>query len=97
MKEKYVSPALFFESFALSQTIARNCGDNHQGTLGESTHYNENTCTWSFGDDMNIFWSHCDMSMEEWGTQDDEGNWEIDIEGLCYNNPDGGQTIFAST
>lgn len=85
MKEKYVSPALLFESFALSQTIARNCGDTHTSTLGESTHYNENTCTWDLGG-MTLFFDHCDYYVED----------GEEIEGMCYNNPDGGQEIFSS-
>lgn len=85
MKEKYVSPAIFFESFALSQTIARNCGDKHTSTLGESTHYNEQTCTWDLGG-FTLFFDHCDYHVEE----------GEEIEGVCYNNPDGGQELFSS-
>lgn len=91
MKETYVSPALFFESFALSQTIARNCGDTHSGTLGESTHYNERTCMWDLGGFTIFFTSNgCDDGPDEEGDP-------YEIEGVCYNNPDGGQEIFSST
>ena len=90
MKEKYVAPAILFESFALSQTIARNCGDKHQGTLGESTHYDENTCMWDLGGFTIFFISNdCDEGPDEPGD-------EYEVEGLCYNNPDGGQEIFSS-
>ena len=85
MKEQYRKPMIFFEGFSLTQTIARNCGDKHQGTLGESTHYNENTCTWDLGD-FTLFFDHCDYQMEE----------DEEIEGVCYNNPNGGQTVFSS-
>lgn len=90
MKELYMKPVIFFEDFSLSQTIARNCGDKHQGTLGESTHYNERTCTWDLGGFTIFFLDHCDDGPD---SPDDE--WEI--EGVCYNNPDGGQEIFSST
>jgi len=91
MKERYVKPAIYMESFALTQTIARNCGDTHTGTLGESTHYNENTCMWDLGG-FTIFFidNGCDDGPD--GPDD-----EYEIEALCYNNPDGGRSIFSST
>ncbi len=85
MKEQYVKPLIFFESYSLTQTIAKNCGDTHTGTLGESTHYNENTCTWDLGD-FTLFFDHCDEYVED-GT-------EFDV--YCYNNPEGGKMIFSS-
>ena len=87
MKESYVKPTIYFESFALSQTIAVDCGDTHSGTFGPgSNHYNMYTCSWDVGG-FTVFLEHCDYEMEE----------DEEIEGLCYNNPDGGQTIFSST
>lgn len=85
MKEKYVSPAILFESFALTQTIAKNCGDTHDSTLGESNHYNAETCEWMLGD-FSLFFDHCDYAMDP----------DEQIEGICYNNPDGGQQVFSS-
>ena len=85
MKETYVKPAICMESFALSQSVAYYCGDLHQSTTGHSTHYNENTCTWDLGD-FTLFFGHCDIEMDE----------EEEVEGICYNNPDGGQTVFSS-
>lgn len=90
MKMTYVKPEILFESFALSQTIAKNCGDTHSGTFGESTHYNENTCMWDIGGFTIFFLENgCDDGPDE------EGD-EYEIEGMCYNNPDGGQEIFSS-
>ena len=88
MKEQYVKPLIFFESYSLTQTIARDCGDTHTGTLGESTHYNERTCEWDLGGGFTLFLEapRCEIEMEE----DDE------IEGVCYNNPDGGRQVFSS-
>lgn len=90
MKEQYVKPLIAFENFSLTQTIARNCGDKHQGTLGESTHLDEYTCMWDLGG-FTIFFieNGCDDGPDE------EGD-EYEIEGVCYNNPDGGQEIFSS-
>lgn len=89
MKEEYRKPLIFFESFSLSQTIARNCGDDHSGTMGESNHYNENTCEWDIGGFTIFFIDRCDDGPD--GPED-----EYEIEGICYNNPDGGQTVFSS-
>jgi len=86
MKEQYVKPSIFFESFSLTQTIARNCGDTHDSTLGESNHYNEYTCEWDVGG-FTLFFDHCDYVMDE----------DEEVEGICYNNPNGGQTVFSST
>ncbi len=90
MKEQYIKPLIAFENFSLTQTIARDCGDKHQGTLGESTHLNEYNCMWDLGG-FTIFFieNGCDDGPDE------EGD-EYEIEGVCYNNPDGGQEIFSS-
>ena len=98
MKEQYVKPSIFFESFSLTQTIARNCGDTHQSTLGQSNHYNENTCQWIVGNSVYFFVGACKDSSEigDPTPEDVEDGMEI-MEGLCYNNPDGGQEIFSST
>ncbi len=93
MKQKYVKPLIMFESFALSQTIARNCGDTHSSTLGESTHYNEYTCMWDIGG-VTLFFTlnGCDDGPDD----PDDPEEEFEFEGYCYNNPDGGQEIFSS-
>ncbi len=89
MKEQYTKPLIFFESFSLAQTIARNCGDTHDSTIGESNHYNENTCEWDVGGFTVFFIDRC-----EDGPDSPEDDYEIN--GSCYNNPDGGQEIFSS-
>ena len=89
MKEQYVKPGILFESFSLTQTIARDCGDTHTGTLGESTHYNETTCCWDLGGFTIFFPDHCDDGPD---SPDDE----YEIEAFCYNNPEGGREIFSS-
>jgi hypothetical protein len=86
MKEQYRKPLIFFESFSLAQTIAKNCGDTHQSTLGESNHYDAYTCEWDVGG-FTLFFDHCDYPMDE----------DEQVEGICYNNPDGGQSVFSST
>ena len=88
-----MKPKLFFESFSLTQTIAKNCGDTHTGTLGESNHDDENTCQWVLGDMYLFFVDACEDS-DTIGNPKPGEPWEF--EGLCYNNPDGGKIVFSS-
>ena len=100
MKEQYVKPLIVFEDFSLTQTIARNCGDTHTGTLGQSTHADEFTCTWDLGG-VTLFFTEPKEEGDPYpyGTCDDgpdgpDDDYEVDA--LCYNNPDGGKEIFSS-
>ena len=101
MKEQYVKPSILFESFSLTQTIAKDCGDMHDSTLGESNHYDPYSCQWIVGRNTDtpsvyFFVDACDDSAE---IGDPEPGDDLDevLEGMCYNNPDGGQMIFSST
>lgn len=92
MREQYMKPVIIFERFSLAQTIAYDCGDSHSGTLGESNHYNEYTCEWDMGGATYFFvqeGGRCDD-----GPEDPEEEWEG--EGLCYNGPSGGTSLFSS-
>lgn len=98
MKELYVKPSIFFESFSFTQTIAKNCGDTHSGTLGESTHWNEHTCTWDVGGYI-IFLDTNTLCSDAEESGDGETVWEdgeIEAGGACYNNPSGGMQMFSS-
>ena len=100
MKERYVKPLLLFESFSLSQTIAKDCGDTHDSTLGQSNHYNADTCNWVIGegdDAIVLFFYDACADAEELGFDEEYPGTLDDVEGLCYNNPDGGQMLFSST
>ena len=92
MRESYVKPVLFFESFALSQTIAKFCENAHQSGFGEPNHYNETECAWDTGAYALFLTTTapktCDFPMDDY-----EGE---DMGGMCYNNPSGGQAFFAS-
>ena len=98
MKEQYVKPKIFFESFSLTQTIARTCGDNHTGSLGQSNHYDEYSCQWVLGDQFYFFDGvpvpPC-ADAESIGSP--EPGDDVEIYGMCYNNPDGGREVFSST
>lgn len=93
MKEKYIKPVVVYEDFSLTQTIATDCGDTHTSTLGESNHYTIETCQWD-ANGVLVFFTEVD------GSACDDGPWDYtdfyEINGYCYNNPDGGAEIFSS-
>lgn len=88
MKKTYVKPALVIESFMLSQNIALSCGVPGDGTsVGKPNHSDRFVCGWDV--DGIIAWLDskvCNYLIDE--------NTEFD--GVCYNNPSSGTTIFAS-
>ena len=97
MKETYVKPLICFESFALSQTIARQCSG--WDAAANSNHYSENSgCSYDIGGET-VFYSAsgCDFDME----LDESAGITLDelLEefGVCYNNPEGGYQVFSST
>ena len=82
MKRAYEKPALYIERFTLTQTIAHNCGDNLDFSMG--TAKTKESCGWQVGTteifmDPNI----CEFPTEYFG-------------GVCYNAPDGGYNVFNS-
>ena len=82
MKRAYEKPVLYIERFTLSQTIAHNCGENLDFSMG--TEKTKESCGWQVGAvelfmDPNV----CDLSMEY-------------FEGVCYNAPEGGYNVFNS-
>ena len=94
MKELYVKPSIFFESFSFTQTIAKNCGDTHSGTYGQSNHWNETSCAWDVGD-FTIFVTGNDACVDcQIDSQEEFA--ELEIGAMCYNNPEGEQQVFSS-
>lgn len=91
LKETYIKPQLHIEYFALSQSIA-NCGAAHDSSLGVPTHWSKTDCAWKVGDAL--YWSSVPACGESEDDVYPEG-WE-DLKGVCYNNPNGGATIFSS-
>lgn len=89
MKKTYTKPTFNMEYFSLSQSIAAGCGAVSGGnTLGRPNHWEKSTCGWDMGN--LVVWtdanSGCDV---KWGENDALG-------AVCYNNPNGGNTIFNS-
>lgn len=93
MKMKYEKPAIAVERFGLTQTIAQSCNVPGGGTtLGRPMQWHASTCTWKIGDTIMFL---------ETGVCNSIPNAELvgegdEVFGTCYNNPNGGTTIFGS-
>lgn len=90
MKRTYCKPDLHIEYFTLSQSIAAGCGAAHWDELtGGPNHASKSTCGWtdSFGD---VYWSTKGVCGDNPVSEDSV------LDGVCYNNPEGGHSIFNS-
>ena len=90
MKEVYSKPVLHVETFRLSQSIASGCNVPEYGTstIGRANQWGRATCGWDMGNV--VVWTDDNKGCTfKWGA-DEEFN------GVCYNNPNGGFTIFHS-
>ena len=88
MRQEYKKPMARVEYFALSQTIADTCGAN-SADLGFAALNEKPACGWQI-DDM-IYWtnaqgSNCNQIVPA----------NVDIGGICYQNPEGGVSVFNS-
>ena len=90
MKMKYVKPALVVETFTLTQSIATGCGVTSDSTLGDPNMWTKATCAWNVGGFTAFL---ADSPACEGAEQVGEND---DFFGVCYNNPNGGATIFGS-
>lgn len=88
MEKKYVKPDVYVERFELSQTVAKSCGWTSDSTIGSPTHADIDVCGWNMEDGIVVFVTSptCAITMPV----------DTEINGSCYNNPVGGQSIFAS-
>jgi hypothetical protein len=97
MKRAYSKPVFYMEPFTLSQSVASTCNINGR-SHGIPKHGSKSTCNWSMGN-FTVFLEKVD----------EEGNYigpcakslvkvrdGAKYKGLCYNNPEGGATIFGS-
>lgn len=92
MKTVYKKPEIRIEHFTLSQTIADGCGATHDSTLGGPNHWTKATCGWVVGSE--VYWSSIPACDDGTGEAYPEG-WD-GLGGICYNNPEGGASIFSS-
>ena len=82
MKKQYKKPVFCIERFVLTQTIAHNCGENLDFSMG--TLKDKSSCGWIVGGiELFINPTICDYPMDE-------------FLGVCYNAPAGGYNVFQS-
>ena len=92
MKKVYNKPNFNIEFFALNQSIANGCGITSSvpggNSIGRPNHWEKTTCGWEMGG-MSV-WPEgnrsCTYPMDP----------ETEMDGVCYNNPEGGNTILRS-
>ena len=82
MKRAYEKPVLYIERFTLTQTIAHNCGENLDFSMG--TEKTKESCGWQVGA-VEIFMDPtiCDFPTEV-------------FEGVCHHAPADGRNVFNS-
>lgn len=87
MKQNYVKPTIMIERFSLCQNIASDCTAGTE--WGSAAHADKYSCGW-YNPSGEILWLiDSNVCNDHYGPNDDVG-------GLCYNNPNGGLTIFGS-
>ena len=91
MKRQYTRPTLRIERFSLSQTVASSCGDFTGSTLGKPSSGDKVSCGWDVGG--YIVWVADSQSAHDCNVHMSE---DARFEAVCYNNPNGGLTIFGS-
>ena len=86
MKQNYVKPTIMIERFSLCQNIAADCTAGTE--WGSAALADKYSCGWATpGGD--VFWLPDSSCTEPLGPDDV-------VEGVCYNNSEGGLTIFGS-
>lgn len=89
MKQTYTKPTLRVERFTIAQSIATSCGWVNGTTYGKPNHADKVNCGWDDGFGS-VYWLN--------ETENCTTKVGIDFEHteVCYNNPNGNVTIFAS-
>ena len=90
MKKKYEKPMIAISLFELQQNIAAACSGYKQGSsFGEPSSSDIYSCGWDTGGA--ILWIS-EPACFGWFLDEDE-----DFNGICYNNPSGGTSIFGAS
>lgn len=87
MKKSYVKPELYVENFSLAQSVATACGAAQKPGFGKPTYGDKTTCGWDTGGP--VIWT-----AENAGCRDKRPENGV-FPGVCYNNPNGGASIFS--
>lgn len=90
MKKVYTKPVLMMEDFTLSQSIAHNCGDNLDWNHASLKY--KGSCGWDVDQDKGTTYDVYFMDGQNVCSIPTLG----EVEGACYNNPNGGFNIFNS-
>ena len=89
LKRTYEKPLFAVECFTMAQSVAAGCGvPGGGGSTGKPGHWDKHSCGWDMGNGK--IWlpgTACTMPADE----------NAEINGVCYNSPNGGCTIFSST
>lgn len=88
MKKIYIKPIVQIERFTISQSVAQNCGYNDDVFTGFPTQADKNSCGWNDGYGE-VYWT----SNVTCGGEYSE---DLEVGEVCYNNPNGAPTVFAS-
>lgn len=89
MRADYEKPMVYIDDFTVSQSIAAGCGAVAGGnTLGKPTHWDKTTCGWNNG--VDVLWTDANQECHEKVPD------YAEVDGVCYNNPGGGNSIFSS-
>lgn len=90
MKKQYSKPGIIIEDFRLAESIAGcNSKPGEAGsTVGYSNHYDKLTCGWVIGG--LVYWTSPDAKCNKIVGED------FPVEGVCYNNSNGGNVIYNS-
>lgn len=96
MKMKYTKPSMAVEVFTLSQMIATNCNITEEmwPIYGKPNHQEKGSCGW-LDPTGELLWTSEANGCGDGGS---DGYEPVDVKigMLCYNNYDGGYTIFSS-
>lgn len=89
VKKQYTKPEIYVEEFKISQNIATACGVPGGGTsTGRPRYADGYSCAWDVNG-WKIFIESTVCTDEQYG--EDEP-----YDGMCYNNPVAGNSVFAS-
>lgn len=88
MKKVYEKPMAQLEMFALSQSVAVNCGYSDDRYIGHPTHHSKSSCGWDDGTGE-VYWASNPPCADAYPE-------DLVVGEVCYNNPNGATTVFSS-
>ena len=90
MKKKYEKPMIAISLFELQQNIAAACAAyTPDNSFGRPAQNSIGTCGWDADNEV-VFAFGQEVCTSPWFE-------ELDHDGICYNNPNGGMSIFGAS